>query len=290
MSEAEDIEKKKPGPAPVYGPRKMVAARVEVEEWKEFKANCKEAGLSASEALAFMIKRANAKKRKEREASGVKAPVYDGPPVKDVQIVVLENHGEPEAAPVAVAVSSPSPPDTSATLWGELLSRMRPKLSEEAIVLLEACAPVSYSWLRLTLAAPTPYIASDLQERIGGLASSIATDLVGELVEVVWVVSADYERRMAEAERRAEEREAQRDQEDFARKSRAAQLTALYAKGDAGAAKEAGVLLVEDASLLSMLPAPSRKLITDWIGSTRSGADYQTAKESEYRGPKRGRR
>jgi len=184
-----------------------------------------------------------------------------------------------EALPVEP--SAPSPVDYFATLlWGEVLTRLRVVMRSD-IAPLEACAPLSLRDLRrLTLSAPTPYLASDLQERIGGLASSVATEIHGSPVEVVWVVSEGYSNRMAQAEVRDEEREAQRRQEDFEREQQVARLVELYARRDVDAAKEAALLLVTSPEVLGLLPATSQRLVTEWVKQTTSGADYQSAKES----------
>jgi len=191
-----------------------------------------------------------------------------------------------EVLPVEAPAPSPADPFVS-LLWGEVLTRLRAVMRSD-IAPLEACAPLSLNSLRrLTLSAPTPYLASDLQERIGGLASSVATEIHGSPVEVVWVVSEGYSARMAQAEVRDEEREAQRRQEDFEREKAAAHLVTLYARRDVEAAKEAALLLVKSPEVLGLLPSTSQRLVTEWVKQTTSGADYQSAKESVGRWAKK---
>jgi hypothetical protein len=198
-----------------------------------------------------------------------------------------------EQAPPAPVVEA-APVDTTtqaAALWREIVERVRVAMGADAIA-LQHCAPHAYEGRALLVRVPTPYWASDLQERLGGWFSRVATQVVGDghLIEVAFVVDPAYFERTAQAEAHAETREAERAAEDLERNKRAAHLVTLYARRDVESAKEAGRLLVEEPDIIDMLPATSRKLITEWATSTAAGADYQAGKEAEYRGPRKGGR
>jgi hypothetical protein len=296
----ETEEKKKPGPAPVYGPRKMVAARVDVEEWKEFKANCDEAGISVSEALAFLVRKANLKKRKEREASGRPAPKYDGPPIKDVSIVVLENHGD-ESPPVAAPVSDVAPPVVSIARgsppakdspWPEISRRLKPLMGLDTWeIWISSLTSAAFENCRLLLHCPNPFFVQELRERhFDDAIAEVAAELCGEPIKVLLEVSPEFEERQRkeEEERATKERETREriEREAKERPEKIEKLKALYLSGTPEDARSAEKILFADESILGAMQSFVRKQIEGWIDSAKSGTTYQAAKEREFNKPR----
>lgn len=224
---------------------------------------------------------------RDREKGWAQTPTIAPAPAV-VSLTVTE---QAPPAPTPVAAVAPALTMAAPALWGEMVFRVKVSMGSDASVLGQ-CTPARCEGRALHLYVPTPFLAHDLQQRIGGWFSRVATQVVndGHLVEVAFRSDPAYFERTAQAEARAETREAERALEDFERNKRAAHLVTLYAKRDVESAKEAGRLLVTEPDLIDMIPAVSRKLITQWALSTTAGADHQTGKEAAYRGPRKPQR
>lgn len=283
-------ERKKPGPAPIYGERKALLTRVDPALALEFEGYCAAAEggpISVTEGLQRLIEAFCQKKRAQPKAA---RHASAGPAPKSVTITALTSLApqEEESAPGAAPKSVPRPAvSNKSSPWAVLCAKVKATVGAEQFELyLSELAFVSLEGCKLTITAPTPYAVDDVQERFTALFESLASEVCGEPVDLVVQLDPVYLEREREEEARelAEREAAVREVQE--RKARTAALKSLYLENTPLAAKKAERLIFEDGSLLASLEPFVRKQIEQWISATGAGSAYQAGKEANYKGPK----
>jgi len=295
---SEEIEKKKPGPAPTFGPRKQLPARVDLALAAEFEHYCAVAGISVTEGIQRLITEYVEKKKRGGQVRPPR-PKEAGPAPKAVTITALvSDFEEPgpapaEPAPGVVSIARGSPPAKDSP-WPEISKRLKSLMGDTDAwdIWISDLKAVAFEHCRLLLHCPSPFFVEQFQAKsLDDVIAGVAEELCGEPIKVLLEVDPEFEARQ---KREEEQREASAKQEREAREREAKErpekierLKALYLAGKPEDAKKAEEILFSDIELLSVMAPFIRKQIEGWIDSAKSGATYQAAKEANYKGPKR---
>lgn len=299
---SEEIEKKKPGPAPRFGERKACLTRLRLDlvarlqariQLKNEQRAADEPECSLSEGIAILLEQRldqlDARDRKEKGA--VQKPKTQPAPVA-VSVLVGPVPEEPAASapvvvdPGVVSIARGSPPAKDSP-WPEISRRLKTLMGDTDAwdIWISDLKAVAFEHCRLLLHCPNPFFVEQLQAKsLDDVIAGVAEELCGEPIKVLLEVDPEFEarQRREEEERATKEREAREKQEREQRErpEKIEQLKKLYLTKTPEVVSEAERVLLADESLWAAMQPFFATQLKQWISSATAGATYQQHKEA----------